>query len=355
MLDLKLLTIDRIVVHHVPSAPGGKVIAEPLYADALVTLPQEGIDMFGIRLAKNLGHKSHGIKVDFVDHGAGSFFQKCVPLMACDEEAFIAGSKEIADSLASAQGIRQYAPSKLLVISGTTGDLARPFLGVIKAETQDGLLEEGDGAQTTVKYLRDVFLTETQRLFKIGFVQQAVARPTQESGLWKPKDFVVHLFDHLLTGTETRSAAHYFYRDFLGTDVASSDKRLTQDFFEKTLNFLAHKGYPAERKIELGEALRSELRSQDQTISVVSFSQKHLPKVDQDAYVDFMARTNFPTHAITKNTEYIKSRLRRPQKFKFSTGVVISTPADQVGLVKVEKVANGLTTVVIQGEVESQS
>ncbi|MCU6618539.1 nucleoid-associated protein [Achromobacter mucicolens] len=353
MLDLEFLNIERLVVHHVPAAKD-KQVAQPRIAAEKVQLAGGGIDMFNRRIATALGHKSHGIKVDFQEHGAGSFFQDAVNGMYAGEPEFIAHSASFAHRLCSAQGVRPYPACKLIVMSGKTGKFQRPFMAVVKADMQDALAERQADGRTTVDYLNNVFLTDSQRLYKIGFVQQMNAQPKPDGNLHNKDDYAVHLFDHLLTGTETRTAAHYFYGTFLGANIAASDKRLTQDFFTKTKQFLDSRGFSPVKRIELGESLRSELRSNTQTISVKDFADKYLDKGDQAEYAAFMARSAFPTHAITKDTEYILSKLKRRQKLAFTTGVMITTPADKITLVNVCDPVDGKTTVVIDGIVERQ-
>jgi hypothetical protein len=204
---------------------------------------------------------------------------------------------------------------------------------------QDGLTETSNAGKKIVDYLTDIFFAESQKLYKIGFVQKT----SNLGNKTVPEHFAVHLFDHLMTGTETRSAAFYFHSEFLGADVAASDRHRTREFFEKTNEFLHDQPIPSSKKIALGEALRAELRSNKQTISVKGFSDDHLEPAMQGAYLTFMAKANISKHAITKDTEYIKSRLKRRQKIVFTSGVMISTPADKISLVSVEAPTDGST------------
>lgn len=354
MLDLQYLNIERLVVHHIPKAVD-KQVATPGVSTESVALEGDGLDMFNRRIAESLGHRSHGIKVDFTEHGPASFFQEAAASLDLTEQDFVTHSARFAYRLCQAQGVRPYTPSKLIVMGGKTGAAQRPFFAVVKADMQDALAENVQDGRTTVAYLNKVFLTDSQRLFKIGFVQQLPALPGRaEDGQFKKEDFAVHLFDHLVTGTESRNAAFYFYGTFLGTDVAASDKRLTQDFFNLTQEFLNSRGYSPVKKIELGEALRSELRSNTQTVSVKEFGDKYLDRAESTEYAAFMAQRAFPTHSVTKNTEYITARLRRRQKLAFSSGVMITTPADKIALVTVGDAIDGKTTVTIEGTVERQ-
>jgi hypothetical protein len=119
------------------------------------------------------------------------------------------------------------------------------------------------------------------------------------------------------------------------------------------MQFVQSQGLSPAGRIEIIEALRAELRSNDQTIAVDSFAVKHLQKGLQPKYVAAMQKHGFPAHAITKNVEYIKSRLKRRQKIVFSSGVMITTPPDQLDLVKVTTAIDGTTQLTIAGTVES--
>jgi hypothetical protein len=353
MLDLQFLTVDRLAIHTIHPRGPGRVHVPPGLGSALVQFPDEAKDMFNRRIAQALGHSSHGIQMDFRETGVGSFFQRAAIAMRHDDEDFLMESQWFATQLSSAQLIRDFTASKLIVIAGRSGNLQRRYLAVVKAEMQDGLGETQHNQQTVIQHLTRIFFTETQRLYKIGFVQENVASPVVTENLYDPTQFVVHLFDHLMTGTETRGAALYFYNTFMGADIAASNKRMTRDFFEKTKSFFDSTNLTAEKRIDLFEALRSELKSQEQTISVAEFGRKHLTPDLRNEYAEFMSRSRFPTHAITKDTEYIEAKLKRRQKAIFSSGVQITAPADKFKeLVTVKDAEEGRTVVTIQGVIE---
>lgn len=350
MIDLTFLSIERIIVHHIPPRAEDKGFVAPICATSLVTLTKPGLDMFAKRISQALGHHSHGIQAQFHNTGPQSFFANSVDLMEGDDAQFITSSAIVAHDLTRAQQSKNLSASKLIVISGHTSKSQMPFSAVVKSELQDGLTETSSKGKTSVDYLSDIFFAESQKLYKIGFVQKTSTLGTKTV----PEHFAVHLFDHLMTGTETRSAAFYFHSEFLGADVAASDRHRTREFFDKTNEFLQAQSIPSSTKIALGEALRAELRSNKKTISVKGFSDEHLEPAMQSKYLTFMAKANISTHAITKDTEYIKSRLKRRQKIVFTSGVMISTPADKISLVSIEAPTDGTTIVKISGTVESQ-
>jgi len=354
MLTLDLLVIERLVVHHINQRDADRNVVEPNYADDLLHLPPGAMDMFTRRIVQALGHRSHGIEVDIRDAGPGSFFQNAADTMHADDGQFMEMSRQMAHDLAAAQVMRDLPPSKLIVVSGVVGRVQRRFMAVIKAEMQDGLGETRHGQQTQIDYLTNIFLTDSQRLYKIGYVQQIDGNAGRAQP-YQREHFVMHLFDHLMTGTETRSAALYFYSGFMGADIAASDKRLTQDFYERTIEFINSRGFEPEDRMDLVDALRSELRSNKQTLSVADFGDEHFERATRDEYCDFMERANFPVHAVSKNTEYIKAKLKRRQRMVFSGDVVISTPPDKLKeLVSIDTSVDGVTTVTINGTLQSQ-
>lgn len=349
MIDLSQLSIERIIVHHIPPRASDKSFVAPTCGTTLVSLNAAGLDMFAKRITGALGHHSHGVQAQFHNTGPQIFFFNAVDLMDGDESQFISSSAIVANDLTRAQQPKNLSASKLIVISGKTSKKMVPFAAVVKSELQDGLTEKSTKGKTVVDYLPDIFFAESQKLYKIGFVQ----RTSNLGSKTAPDHFAVHLFDHLMTGTETRSAAFYFYSDFLGADVAASDRHRTREFFDKTNEFVQAQNISTAAKIALGEALRAELRSNKQTINVKNFSDDHFQPAMQNSYVNFMAKANISTHDITKDTEYIKSRLKRRQKIVFSSGVMITTPADKIELVSIQSSADGSTVVKINGTVES--
>jgi hypothetical protein len=352
MLDLAHLAISRVAVHHIPSHGPNRAVAVPSGGQSLVALTSSAKDMVVQRLTKVLGKNSNGIKVGVTDDTPPSFFQTAAGVMVATDAQFLTASGSIARALAKAQNNVSLAPCKLIVIGGEVTAHARPFIAVIKAELQEALTEKSTATQTTLDHLKDIFMTESQRLYKVGFLQRAVANPTITAGQHDSGEHSIYLFDHLMTGTETRSAAFYFYSDFLGCDIASSAKSLTRDFFDQTQDFLNTAGLPADIRIELQEALRSELRSNKQTLSVADFAATNMDAPKTVAYKKFMDKKGFPSHAVTKDIEYVKSRLKRRQKVIFSSGVMVTTPADQLNLIEVTENQDGSSTVKIQGTVQ---
>jgi hypothetical protein len=354
MLKIDFMAINRVVVHTIPSRAADKSYVEPTGGDALVHIDPTVSEMVVGRISKSLGHHSHGIQADFFDMGEGSMFRRACSMMDCPDDEFVVLARESAQRLAKVQQAKAFDPSKLIAMSGTVTASQRPFVAFIKADMEAALTEGKKGGQTVLEIMKNLFMTDSQRLYKIGYIARTASGNGKKAGQYVHDQHSIHIFDHLMTGTESRKAAFYFYSEFLGSDVSASDRRLTQDFYEKTLKFIKDQDFSPSKRIDLIESLRAELRSNIQSVSVADFATAHLSAKDGPKYVTYMEKSKFPAHAITKDTEYVKSKLRRRQRITFTTGVQISTPADQVkDLVKITQNDNGTSTVVIKGTVAS--
>lgn len=348
------LNIDRVIVHRIYVRTADKKPVEPKLSGKLVKLNQPALDALQQRITKALGNKSHGIEMTIHEHGEGSFFAIASGMMQAEEKNYISSSKKLAEALNKAQ-LSTTAPGGLLaIISGTVGKESFPFVAAIKAEPQDGFKADEREDQVGMEYIAELLLTDTQRLYKVGFLTRIANNHSGAAGN-QVHNYRAFLFDHLMTATETRSAALYFYSNFLGMDTQASSKKLTQDFFEYTGAFIDNLPIGNDQKMDFHEALRAELRSQDATISVVSFSVKHFPDKMAKEYEKFMNAKGFSRSAINKDTGYIQAKLRKRRRFLFTNNIWISTPPDKADHVQIEAPnTKGITVVKIKGALQGQ-
>ncbi|RQO73145.1 hypothetical protein DBR44_09520 [Aquitalea sp. FJL05] len=349
------LMIQRIIVHRIYTKVAGKEPLDPKTSNHLVKLAQPAIDALQLRITKALGNKSHGIEMSIHDVTAESFFQTAASMLHADEASFIKTSKELAINLHKAQLTTNTPGGMLAIIAGRVGDDALPFIAAIKAETQDGFKANEKDDQVDMEYIAELLLTDTQRFYKIGLLTEHISKPAGAEG-YQAGNYRSFLFDHLMTATETRPAAAYFYRVFLGMDIQASSKKLTEDFFEYTRDFIKTAPLDDNAKLDLHEALRTELRSQEATISAGGFGAKHLPAELRKEYEDYMTAKGFPANAINKDTDYIHAKLRKRRRFVFTNGVWISTPPEKTDdFLQIEPADDaGITVVKIKGAFQEQ-
>ncbi len=346
--------IEWVIVHRIHPKSPTKELTEPTTSNEVVTLPQAALDTLQKRIQHALGNKSHGIEMSIAITGADSFFQTASGMVHATKDGFVDASKDLALSLSKAQ-LNTNAPGGMLaVIRGRVGEQALPFIAVIKAEPQDGFRAKENNGQVDVEYISEILLTETQRLYKIGFLVEVSSRPAAKDER-SAGDYRAFLFDHLMTATETRSAAAYFYSGFLGMSIQASSKKLTQEFFEFTRAFIDTAPISQDDKLDLHEALRTELKSQDATISVSAFSTKHMPDTIRAEYSGFMSAKGFPENAVNKDTGYIQAKLKRRRKYVFTNGVwLVTPPGEAKDMIEIDTANDGETVVTIKGGLERQ-
>lgn len=349
------LFIEKIVAHRVFARKADKQIVQPKYSANPIALDGSALDALQKRITEALGSRSHGMEMSIENSSSDSFFQTAAKMLHAGVDEFIDLSKGIANTLAKAQATPIIPGGVITIISGRIGNDQLRFLAVIKAETQDGFRTAETEQGVTMEYLKDLLLTPTQRLYKIGFIVEIAFRKPTEDG-YSSSNFRAFLFDHLMTALETRKAATYFYETFLGMGIQSSAKKLTRDFYELTQAFINTSAVDEEKKLELTEALRVELRSNNATISSREFSDNHLDDDLKSGYVEYMNNKGFPQNAVLKDNDYIKARLRRPRRLVFTSGILLSGPAD--GFQELVKIMpadeDGDTLVSIKGSVRSR-
>lgn len=350
-LDLKGLKINRVAIHTIKKRGPDKKSQQPKYAESVISLPDGAAEVFETRITESLGKSSHGVEVAIVADDDNSFIAIASKLMHAQSDAeYLKKSRLLADNLSFAQENKDLSASKLLVVSGVTGAAQNKYLVAIKAEHQDGFAEHEDG----IRHLRELFLTPSQKLFKIGFFVEEVSYDLSAQGLVKD-NYKAYLFDHLMNELASRSAAYYFYNQFLGVDLIASEKKLTKDFYDLTVSFVNNSSVSQDEKIEMLEALRVELRGNSAIIHAKSFATSNFREELVSTYLNYMKEQGFTSTAVTKNTEFIASMLKRKQKISFKNGVEVSAPSGQLhALTKIEEATADYTLIRINAVIQKQ-
>lgn len=348
--DCSNMVIDRVVIHQIFCRGPDKKIPPPSLETSLLALPQDGKDALQKRVTSALSSKSHGVEMSIESATADSFLQHAADAIFADDSEFVETSHKLAWLLTKAQGTTSAPAGGLVVLSGKVGAFPKRFLAVIKADAHDGFGAAGSAGASSVTYLTRLLLTPTQKLYKVGLLLEETSGPRKAKGTYQAGNYRAFLFDHLITGVETKEAAAYFYSSFLGMDIQKSARKLTQDFFEHTIAFIESAPVDESERAGMKEALRTELRNTNATINAVEFASKNFPKPLQKPYAAFLEQKGFPKNAVVKDTHYVKTRLRRPKKYEFRDGIRLVVPADVVaGTIRVTSTSPDLTTIEIQG------
>lgn len=355
--EFKGMLIKRLTAHTVfARGPDKETVTPPDYSEDLIKLGQDSLDLIQQRITDALGSTSHGVEMTINNSESDSFMQVGAAMIRASDSDFYSLSKKLADNLTRAQTSPRWPGGVLVVISGTVGASSKPFMAVIKAETDKGFnIVKRDG-QTTLELIKKMLLSETQRLYKVGILIEMNTAVLGDDGKYPVGNYRAFLFDHLLSVTETKNAAAYFYSAFLGLGIQSSSRHQTKVFFQESTYFINAAPIPDEDRYTLREALRSELRSNTATVSAKDFAEKHLPVEQQPAYIKHLTAKGFPEQAVVKDLDFIKHQLKRPRKVLFSSGVKIQVPGEQdfKELVTISTSENGYTQVMIKGTIAEQ-
>jgi hypothetical protein len=347
------LIINQIVAHVIYERTVDKQVVQPKYSDEFTVLDPAGIGTLQERIVTALGNNSHSVQMDIVKDDENSVFRLCCDLLDCNNDKFIAYTKQIADHLAQAQTSRNIPGGILVIFTGTVGADNNNFTGVIKAEVHNGFIKVENEHAIDLRYLPDLLLTPHQKLYKIGFFIE------KEKGKKSPpscaQDFLAYVYDHNMTYTETQQAALYFYEQFLGCSISATAKKMTRDFYNLTKDFINASDLTDEIKYDLNHGLYTYLKvSQDNVIRPRAFAEQFMPRDMRDGYLDHLRDNKFPNRTINKDISLLKNRLRI-RRLWFSSDVKIVGPADKFKeYVTIEKSTKDSTVVRIKGKLNKQ-
>lgn len=324
------LCIDKVIAHRIFPRSSSKTLKPAKLSQKLLAIGDDAIDALQQRITEALAIRSHGIEMSIRPGVADSFLNLVASTFNADDATFVAVSQRLANKLTEAQ-FESGAPGGIIInVTGVIGDDELPFYAVIKAETQNGFSTEENDEIVSIQFLNELLLTPSQKFYKIGFIAELENTIPDNKGNYDSSNYRAFLFDHLITSTNTNNAAAYFYNLFLGMDINKSSKKITQDFYEITSNFINTSDISEEVKLELHEALRAELRSKKATVSVHDFAEDHLPDELRENYKEKTREKKLPQNSFIKDNDYILAKLKRRSKLVFSNDIYISVPPENI-------------------------
>ena len=325
-ISLQQFSINRIILHevsrHVPHADK----AEPVKGTELIKLTDEAKKAIEDRIVQVLGRDSQSIEVEVDDDSEASTFQSCVKLMDQGDADFVDYSFNLAQRLATAQASKSVPGGLVVVFDGTVGSPTKRFISILKAEKQAGFVRHAGQNGMALEYLKEIFLTEDTKLYKIGFIHED--EEDTDGGFRETSQFTVMIYDHLITRGNREAAAQYFYKVFLGCKFAKSSKSQTRKYYLETQKFVNDSALSQEDKLDLIQALYSYVKvNNEQIIDPAKFAVDHMPVDVQDAYSKHLRKVGLPPHAINKDLSALQTELKRRQ-IVMEGQVRLSAPAE---------------------------
>lgn len=335
------LTIGRIIIHEIFRIKEDRTMVAPRYGNKLIQLDTEAKDALQERITQALGSSSHGVEMSIQNAEAQSVWMASKDIIeaAGNDDKFIQLSQAITARLAASQTTKVVPGGIVVVIDGTAGHPARPFVCTIKAEPHPGFIKKEEGDQLLLEYLKDLILTPEARLYKIGvFIRSDLSQadPQQPTVGWR-----AFLFDDLITKGNRLGAAHYFYSTFLGLMFPSNSAFQTKEFHTLTKTFIKSADIDEERRSNLLNSLTSYLKTdQIATIQVGIFSDTYLGTPElKDAYTGYMEQKNFPVQAIYKDLSEVAQALKK-RKITFGHNISLTAPTEEFeGLVRIQAIS----------------
>ena len=324
--NLQPLTIKRIIVHEVSGHLPHQEKASPIKGYELEALDEEAkIEVEG-RIMQVLGRQSQSIEVAVEEDGDDSAFQICAQLLDQEDNDFINSSYALAEKLAEAQAAKSVPGGLVVIFDGEVGQPARRFVAVLKAEKQGGFVRQEGIAGKSLQFLRDIFLTENAKLYKIGFLHER--ETTDDKGFRNKSNFSVLVYDHLITRGNQEKAAQYFYKVFLGCGFMPDSKHQTRKFYLGTQDFTNKIDLTQEQKLDINQALHVYVNvSSERTIDPVQFAADYIPEQLQGEYKKHISDLGLPSHAIAKDVSALQNELKR-RVIVWEDKIRLTAPAD---------------------------
>lgn len=318
MINFYELTFRRVILHEISAKQTGMEHAIVVPEQNLFMLSQDVEDLIKERLTKASQSNSKAFELEIEDHQP--FFSHVFGMKKQNNEGFIRASIDIAHSLAEAQ-TKSSIPSGFLMIIEGFNEQGKSVYIALKAELHTALRYEMKDQKSYLQLFDDIFLTPSQKLFKIGIIYER--SEIHEEAKYPNNEFGSFFYDSQFTVDS--KPAEYFWKDFLGFSISKNAKIQSKRFYDSTENFIKTYVETSDEKKGLIEALKQEFLSNDESdMHPNDFAKLYFqdPAV-QDAYANEVA-TYLPA-AIEKDPSLIKAKLDK-KKITFPNNIVINGP-----------------------------
>lgn len=348
---LENLNVKRIMLHQVYRRNDDKTVKEPMYNNAITILDDTSMFTFSQRISQAICSDAHSVEMQVYKANEGSTFSIATKLISSTDEKFIELSKKVAYNLAVAQTTKRIPEGIVVIFDGTIGNNNNKFIGIMKAEMQEGFKLSSSTSGISLDFIRNLILTPQQKFYKIGLY---IKLPTNTSD--KQDDYTCFVYDSNLGKGINSEAAQYFYDGFLGCKFKDNNKFLTKQFYNDTKEFINKlSNISDEEKVELNYALYTYTKlDQKPLISIKDFCDGYLKSDLKDDYINYMESKKFPATTIAKDLALMESSLKN-RKIKFSNNISLTAPSEKFkDVVAISENEDDFTIVKIKGHIVSQ-
>lgn len=322
MIDFNNLIVKRLIIHTIKAKHDGQNSATVDPSNEISRIDDNVLEIIRNRLIDAAGRNSKAFELDIENSRQDSFFELTKKISELDEVEFIQRTTDIAELLADSQRRISIPGGYLLILDCLDNEGNFPVVIVIKAEPHEALQFSINGGHTQVNVLEKVFLSPSQKLYKIGIIYRRSDVETENVN----GQYGCFLYDDQFRADN--HPAEYFYKNFLGFTVGNNAKIQSLRFYDKTKSFVLSNIHDLEVKTSLMSALKNEFTiNQNDTVSPIDFANTYIPTQNglRDSYIaDVCQELPF---AIIKNYSLIRSKLAK-RKIDFPSNINLSGPEE---------------------------
>ena len=348
------LKIERIILHKIFKRDMNGVVP-PIYNNKCEDMDSVEKATIEDRIVNAVGSQSKAIEMDFVKTGEESVYAVISDLFRSDvtDEEFVEASRRVTDKLVEAQNTRRMPGGVVVVLMGKTGISENRFVGIIKAEEDNGFTLQTDNGEMSLKYIKDLLLTKNQKIYKVAML---IEREKHEGNI-TPENIRVFIYDNNNNVAKLESKVTYFYDSFMGCAFQQSSEILTKNFYYYTKEFVrVNKNLDTEMKIGIINGLYTYLKYEVKPIiSIREFADLYMGKEEiKDLYFKFMQEKEVPSYGIRKNLKLLTTTLKK-RKFKFTHSITLEVPEEEFArYVKIEE-KDGNTVITMNAKMMSEA
>jgi hypothetical protein len=322
MIDFNNLLVNRLIIHTINAKQEGQDSASVTASDEISEIDHNVLEIIRNRLIDAAGRNSKAFELDIENTNTDSFFDLSKDLQNLQNDDFIQRTTEIADILADSQRRISIPGGYLLILDCLDNETNQPVVIAIKAEPHEALQFSMSRGHTQVSVLHKVFLSPSQKLYKIGILYKKIDEETEE---------INEQYGSFLYDDQFRADTHpaeYFYKDFLGFSVGSNSKIQSHRFYEKTRKFVMANVSEIDTKTSIVSALKNEFNiNQDDLINPINFANTFIPSQNglRDNYIsDICEELPF---SIIKDKSLIRTKLNK-RKIDFPSNINLTGPEE---------------------------
>lgn len=309
VLNIKL---KKVAMHEIYKKETKGVNIQPNYSNQLEQLDEKKSNLLATRLIQALGRTSSSCEMDILDSSDESLLSIVNEMTKSSDADFVLLSKKVSDRLNSSQNTAGIPGGQIIVIFGTFGVESHDFICILKAEYTDGMrINNGVSSNRNVDVLEDIFLSNSTKLFKVGFF--SINNPQNEY----PDNWDVVVYDSNMS-KDGSNASIYFYKSFLGCTFKKTSAMYNKKFFDVTKGFIeVTPAFSNEEKHELMNCLYNFMfKEKSDTFVYTQFSERYFDKSHWKNYEENIKHHEIPQTAIKRDTSSLEKKKRRRLQFK---------------------------------------